>query len=79
MIIQEIPFDVVDWDSITEETIQGTEGHGTRKAVQLNKITLAKVTYSKGYIADHWCEKGHIIHVLEGTYIMETKDGEREK
>lgn len=26
MIIQEIPFDVVDWASITEETIQGTKG-----------------------------------------------------
>ncbi len=24
------------------------------------------LNYSAGYIADHWCQKGHIIYCLEG-------------
>ena len=32
------------------------------------------VEYSKGYIADHWCEKGHIVHCLEGEFTSELKN-----
>jgi len=34
------------------------------------------VEYSKGYFANHWCEKGHIVHCLEGTFISNLKTGE---
>jgi quercetin dioxygenase-like cupin family protein len=33
------------------------------------------VEYSPGYAADHWCEKGHILLVLEGELRTELKDG----
>lgn len=33
------------------------------------------VEYSAGYLADHWCHKGHIIHVLAGQLIVEHEDG----
>ena len=29
------------------------------------------VEYSKDYCADHWCQKGHIVHCLEGEFITE--------
>jgi hypothetical protein len=35
------------------------------------------VEYSAGYLADHWCEKGHILLCLEGTLHTELKDGRR--
>jgi quercetin dioxygenase-like cupin family protein len=35
------------------------------------------VEYSRGYIADHWCEKGHILHCLEGDFVSELKDGKK--
>lgn len=35
------------------------------------------VEYSKGYIADHWCRKGHIVHCLEGEFISEMEDGSK--
>ena len=35
------------------------------------------VEYSKGYLADHWCQKGHIVHCLEGEFISELNSGER--
>ncbi len=33
------------------------------------------VEYSPGYVADHWCERGHVVLVLEGELITELKDG----
>ena len=33
------------------------------------------VEYPAGYIADHWCEKGHIVHCLEGEVVNEQKGG----
>jgi quercetin dioxygenase-like cupin family protein len=35
------------------------------------------VEYSPGYLADHWCDKGHILLVLEGSITTEFKDGSR--
>jgi quercetin dioxygenase-like cupin family protein len=37
------------------------------------------VEYSKGYLADHWCQKGHIVHCLEGAFISELNSGEKIK
>jgi len=33
------------------------------------------VDYSPGYVADHWCERGHVILVLQGELITELRDG----
>jgi hypothetical protein len=33
------------------------------------------VEYSPGYLADHWCSKGHILLWLEGELRAELKDG----
>jgi quercetin dioxygenase-like cupin family protein len=35
------------------------------------------VEYSPGYIADHWCSKGHILLVLEGDLETELQDGRK--
>ena len=33
------------------------------------------VDYSPGYKADHWCQKGHFLLVLEGELQTELSDG----
>ena len=35
------------------------------------------VEYSRGYLADHWCSKGHVILCLEGELETELADGRR--
>jgi hypothetical protein len=35
------------------------------------------VEYSKNYLVDHWCEKGHIVHCLEGNFVSEQKNGKK--
>ncbi len=34
------------------------------------------VEYSPGYLADHWCSRGHILLVLEGALTTELANGE---
>lgn len=33
------------------------------------------VQYSPGYVADHWCSRGHVLLVLEGELITQLQDG----
>jgi hypothetical protein len=33
------------------------------------------VEYSPGYLADHWCQKGHILLCLDGQIDTELADG----
>ena len=33
------------------------------------------VEYSPGYLADHWCRKGHVLLCLEGELVTELEDG----
>jgi quercetin dioxygenase-like cupin family protein len=35
------------------------------------------VEYSPGYLADHWCSKGHILLCLDGQLETELEDGRR--
>jgi len=37
------------------------------------------VEYTNGYLADHWCQKGHIVYCLEGEFTTELKTGESYK
>ena len=34
------------------------------------------VRYTPGYLADHWCERGHVLFVLSGTIVTELRSGE---
>ena len=42
---------------------------------QIGDIQVRVVEYGVGYVADHWCHKGHILFVLTGTLTIEHDDG----
>jgi quercetin dioxygenase-like cupin family protein len=35
------------------------------------------VEYTPGYVADHWCHRGHVLLVLEGILTTELEDGQK--
>lgn len=35
------------------------------------------VEYSPGYLADHWCDRGHVLFVVQGELDTELRDGRR--
>jgi mannose-6-phosphate isomerase class I len=72
-----IPFQTIDWSSIPKTEHKGETGTSFWQVVQQEGIRVRIVEYSKGYLADHWCQKGHIVHCLEGEFITEMKTGEK--
>jgi len=72
-----IPFQAVDWSTMKNIEFPGQTGSAFWKTLQLPGLRIRIVTYSAGYIADHWCQKGHIVHCLEGELITEHENGEQ--
>ncbi len=71
-----IPFQIIDWDLIEKADHPGEAGNATWQTLQFAGLRIRIVEYSAGYIADHWCQKGHIVHCLEGEFITEQQNGE---
>jgi hypothetical protein len=55
----------------------GETGVAHWQTLQLPGLRIRIVEYSTGYLADHWCEKGHIVHCLEGEFVSELQTGEK--
>lgn len=70
-----IPFQTIDWSNISKTEHQGETGVAYWQTVQFAGLRIRMVEYSAHYKADHWCEKGHIVHCLEGEVVNEQKDG----
>ena len=45
------------------------------RTLNLAGIRVRMVEYTPGYLADHWCSKGHILLCLEGELHTELQDG----
>ena len=75
MRIENLPFTAVDWTKVPETEHPGTSGTAYWRTLQLGPIRVRKVRYTPGYLADHWCSKGHVLLVLEGELTTELEDG----
>jgi hypothetical protein len=74
--MSQIPFQTIDWSAIEKTEHNGESGTSYWQTIQFPGLRIRLVEYSKGYLADHWCEKGHIVHCLEGEFVSELKSGE---
>lgn len=61
-----IPFQIIDWTTIQSTEHTGETGTAFWQTLQFDGLRIRIVEYSAGYLADHWCAKGHIVHCLEG-------------
>ena len=75
MRISDIPFGTTDWSSIEPTAYPGEAGVATWRTRQFGDIRVRMVEYTPGYLADHWCQKGHILFCLEGQLDTELEDG----
>ena len=75
MRIDNIPFGTTDWQSVAPTTHKGDAGVATWRTRQFGDIRVRMVEYTPGYLADHWCVKGHILLCTEGELHTELKDG----
>ena len=72
-----ILFQVIDWTKIAKTEHKGETGLAYWQTIQFEGLRIRIVEYTKGYLADHWCQKGHIVHCLEGEFISELQDGRK--
>jgi hypothetical protein len=77
MIMSKIPFQIIDWASIEKVEHTGEFGFAVWQTIQFDGLRVRLVEYSDGYLADHLCRKGHIVHCLEGAFTTELDSGEK--
>jgi len=77
MIIEDAPFQVFDLEHVAPEEHAGTIGRARWQTVTHGNVRMRIVEYSPGYLADHWCERGHAVYVLDGAFVSELADGRR--
>ena len=72
-----IPFTVTDWSDIHPTEHQGESGAAYWRTQHFGEIRVRLVEYTEGYVADHWCAKGHILFCLSGQLETELRDGRK--
>jgi quercetin dioxygenase-like cupin family protein len=79
MQIAAIPFETTDWAGVEPTRHAGVTGEALWRTRHVgpaeNPIRVRMVEYSPGYVADHWCQKGHVLLVLEGELETTLADG----
>ena len=72
-----IPFGITDWSKVERTEHKGETGMAYWRTQQFGGIRVRMVEYTPGYLADHWCSKGHILLCLEGELHTELADGRK--
>jgi hypothetical protein len=75
MKLKGVPTDATVWAGMRPYVQAGATGTATARSRQLGDIQVRLVEYSRDYLSDHWCPKGHLVYVVEGSLIIEHEDG----
>ena len=70
-----IPFGTTDWSKVERIEHQGESGLAYWRTRSFGDIRVRMVEYTPGYVANHWCVKGHILFCVEGELRTELADG----
>jgi hypothetical protein len=77
MEINHLPFCLTDWAIVAVTEHPREQGLAFWRTCHFGAIRVRMVEYSAGYLADHWCSKGHVLLCLEGQLETELADGRR--
>lgn len=75
MKMSDIPFGTTDWSTVARTEHRGETGVAYWRTRNFGEIRVRLLEYSAGYLADHWCVKGHILFCIEGELHTELEDG----
>jgi quercetin dioxygenase-like cupin family protein len=68
-------FAVTDWSQMPATAHPGSSGAAIWRTASIADLRVRVVEYTAGYVADHWCDRGHVLYVLEGELEVELRDG----
>ena len=72
-------FTVTDWSKVEATVHPGETGEAKWRTLNIGDLRVRMVEYSPGYLADHWCDRGHVLYVLQGELDSELRDGRKFK
>ncbi len=75
MKLPALPFTITDWSKLAPVEHRGERGTSFWRTFTVGELRVRLVEYSPNYLADHWCDRGHVIYVLEGELNTELRDG----
>jgi len=75
MKIPELPFTTTDWSAVEAVEHKGERGSAFWRTFTIGSLRIRLIEYTPGYLADHWCERGHVLYVLSGELDTELRDG----
>jgi hypothetical protein len=75
MRMTDIPFGTTHWADVEPTEHRGERGVAIWRTRHFGGIRVRMVEYSPGYVADHWCVKGHILLCMAGELHTELADG----
>lgn len=75
MKMSDIAFSTTDWNTVERVEHDGITGTACWRTREFGGIRVRIVEYSAGYLADHWCRKGHILFCIAGQLDTELQDG----
>ena len=75
MQISGIPFGITDWTQVARSEHRGECGSTYWRTQHFGTVRVRMVEYSPGYVADHWCVKGHVLLCIEGELHTEPRCG----
>lgn len=75
MQISDVPFGTTDWSALQPTEHKGERGTAYWRTQNFGGIRVRMVEYTPGYVADHWCVKGHILLCVAGELQTELEDG----
>jgi hypothetical protein len=75
MKIPTLPFTVTDWSGVPPTVHLGEIGQAAWRTFTVGDLRVRRVEYSANYLADHWCDLGHVLYVIEGELDTELRDG----
>ena len=73
--IENVPYTTIDWSTIAPVEHPGETGTSFWRTFEAGNLRVRMVDFSAGYMADHWCPRGHVVLVLEGEVTSELIDG----
>ena len=68
------PFTTTNWTAIDPTEHAGSAGFALWRTKQIGAVRIRMVEYTPGYVADHWCTRGHILLVINGELRTELDD-----
>jgi len=75
MKIENIPFQLINWDEVEVVEVPGLTGTAMSKIWELGNIRVRLVQYLADYQANHWSHRGHVVLVLAGELQITLTDG----